>query len=39
MDIVAVGTGGDPGYAPARAAYEAYGFTALPGVRYLKLLS
>jgi GNAT superfamily N-acetyltransferase len=38
MDIAAVGTGGDPGHAPARAAYEAYGFTALPGVRYLKLL-
>jgi GNAT superfamily N-acetyltransferase len=38
MDIAAVGTGGDEGHAPARAAYEAYGFTALPGVRYLKLL-
>jgi GNAT superfamily N-acetyltransferase len=38
MDIVAVGTGGDPGHAPARAVYEAEGFTALPGVRYLKLL-
>ena len=39
MDIAAVGTGGDPGHAPARAAYEAYGFTALPqGVRYLKLI-
>lgn len=38
MDIAAVGTGGDPGHAPARAVYEALGFTALPGVRYLKLL-
>ena len=38
MDIAAVGTGGDPGHAPARAVYEARGFTALPGVRYLKLL-
>lgn len=38
MDIAAVGTGGDPGHAPARALYEARGFTALPGVRYLKLL-
>jgi hypothetical protein len=38
MDIAAVGTGGDPGHAPARAIYEALGFTALPGVRYLKLL-
>jgi GNAT superfamily N-acetyltransferase len=39
MDIAAVGTGADPGHAPARAVYEALGFTALPGVRYLKLLS
>jgi GNAT superfamily N-acetyltransferase len=38
MDIVAVGTGGDRGHAPARAVYEANGFTALPGVRFLKLL-
>jgi GNAT superfamily N-acetyltransferase len=38
MDIAAVGTGGDPGHAPARAVYEASGFTQLPGVRYLKLL-
>jgi GNAT superfamily N-acetyltransferase len=39
MDIAAVGTGGDPGHAPARAMYEAIGYTALPGVRYLKLLN
>ena len=38
MDIAAVGTGGDPGHAPARALYDERGFTALPGVRYLKLL-
>ena len=38
MDVAAVGTGGDPGHAPARALYEERGFTALPGVRYLKLL-
>ncbi|HEY6836778.1 MAG TPA: GNAT family N-acetyltransferase [Gaiellaceae bacterium] len=38
MDVAAVGTGGDPGHAPARAVYEALGYTALPGVRYLKLL-
>jgi GNAT superfamily N-acetyltransferase len=38
MDIAAVGTGGDPGHAPARAAYEAFGFTLLPSARYLKLL-
>ena len=38
MDIAAVGTGGDTGHGPARALYEALGYTALPGVRYLKLL-
>jgi GNAT superfamily N-acetyltransferase len=38
MDIAAVGTGGDPGHAPARALYEALEYTPLPGVRYLKLL-
>ena len=38
MDIAAVGTGGDPGHAPARALYETLGYTALPGVRYLQLL-
>jgi GNAT superfamily N-acetyltransferase len=38
MDIAAVGTGGDAGHSPARALYEALGYTALPGVRYLRLL-
>jgi len=38
MDIAAVGTGGDRGHAPARAMYESSGYTALPSVRYLKLL-
>jgi GNAT superfamily N-acetyltransferase len=38
MDIAAVGTGGDSGHGPARALYESLGYTALPGVRYLKLL-
>ena len=38
MDIAAVGTGGDEGHGPARALYESLGYTALPGVRYLKLL-
>ncbi|MGH1565769.1 GNAT family N-acetyltransferase [Mumia sp. DW29H23] len=33
-----VATGGDPGHAPARAAYEAAGFTGLPLVRYYKAL-
>ena len=38
MDIAAVGTGGDPGHGPARALYETLNYTALPGVRYLRLL-
>jgi GNAT superfamily N-acetyltransferase len=38
MDIAVVETGGDPGHAPARAAYEARGFTALPIARYFRLL-
>ena len=38
MDIAVVETGGDPGHAPARAMYEGSGYTALPVVRYLKLL-
>ncbi|GIE76387.1 GNAT family N-acetyltransferase [Actinoplanes philippinensis] len=33
-DLVHVGTGGDPGHAPARALYEAAGFTGLPAVNY-----
>ena len=38
MDVAALGTGGDEGHRPARALYEALGYTALPGVRYLRLL-
>jgi hypothetical protein len=38
MDIAALGTGGDPGHGPARGLYESLGYTALPGVRYLRLL-
>jgi len=38
MDIAVVETGGDPGHAPARAAYEAAGFTVLPIARYFRLL-
>jgi GNAT superfamily N-acetyltransferase len=38
MDIAAVGTGGDAGHGPARALYESLGYTALPGVRCLRLL-
>jgi GNAT superfamily N-acetyltransferase len=38
MDIAVIETGGDPGHAPARAAYEAAGFTLLPIARYFRLL-
>jgi GNAT superfamily N-acetyltransferase len=38
MDIAVVETGGDPGHAPARAAYEAAGFTLLPVARFFRLL-
>jgi ribosomal protein S18 acetylase RimI-like enzyme len=36
--VAVVGTGGDPGHAPARALYEACGFTSLPLVNYYRLL-
>jgi len=39
MGIAVVETGGDPGHAPARAAYEAAGFTPLPIARYFRLLA
>jgi ribosomal protein S18 acetylase RimI-like enzyme len=38
VEIVVVETGGDPAHAPARAAYEAAGFTLLPIARYFRLL-
>src|SRR6185436_4888489 len=38
MDIAVVETGGDPGHAPARAVYEAAGFTLLPVSRYFRRL-
>lgn len=34
MKLAIVGTGGDPGHAPARRTYEKAGYTALPVVRY-----
>ena len=34
LKLINVGTGGDPGHAPARALYEAVGFTGLPIVNY-----
>jgi GNAT superfamily N-acetyltransferase len=36
MKMAVVGTGGDPGHAPARRSYEKAGYTALPLVRYYK---
>ena len=36
MKLAEVGTGGDPGHAPARRSYEKAGYTALPLVRYYK---
>jgi GNAT superfamily N-acetyltransferase len=38
LDIAVVETGGDPGHAPARAAYEAAGFAPLPISRYFRLI-
>jgi GNAT superfamily N-acetyltransferase len=34
MKLAVVATGGDPGHAPARRAYEKAGYRAFPGVRY-----
>ena len=34
MKLAVVGTGGDPGHAPARKSYEKAGYKALPLVRY-----
>jgi hypothetical protein len=38
MRMAVVGTGGDPGHAPARAAYEKAGYTAFSLVRSYKML-
>lgn len=38
VEVVSIGTGADPGHAPARALYEKHGFRALPlAVYYLPL--
>ena len=39
MTLAVVATGGDPGHAPARRAYEKAGFRPLPGVRYYQDLT
>ncbi len=36
MTLAVVGTGGDPGHAPARRSYEKAGYRGLPIVRYYK---
>ncbi|MET0416401.1 MAG: GNAT family N-acetyltransferase [Actinoplanes sp.] len=38
FDLLAIGTGGDPGHEPARIAYEKAGFTPMPQVRYYRAL-
>jgi GNAT superfamily N-acetyltransferase len=38
IPLAEIGTGGDPGHAPARRLYERAGFTPFPLVRYLKAL-
>lgn len=38
MSVAMVETGGDPGHAPARAAYESMGFRRFPVARYFRKL-
>lgn len=38
IQVAMIGTGGDPGHAPARRVYEAAGYTPMPLVRYFKAL-
>lgn len=38
LPLVNVGTGGDPGHAPARKLYESMGFVPLPLVNYYRAL-
>ncbi len=38
MTLAVVGTGGDPGHAPARRSYEKAGYTGLPLMRYYRPL-
>jgi ribosomal protein S18 acetylase RimI-like enzyme len=38
MDVAMINTGGDPGHAPARRAYERAGFHPFPVVQYYKKL-
>jgi GNAT superfamily N-acetyltransferase len=38
MRVEMIGTGGDPGHAPARRTYEKAGYTLIPMARYFKAL-
>jgi ribosomal protein S18 acetylase RimI-like enzyme len=38
LTLATVGTGADPGHAPARRTYEAAGFTPWPHVTYVRML-
>jgi GNAT superfamily N-acetyltransferase len=38
IPLAEIGTGGDPGHAPARRLYERAGFTPVPLARYFKAL-
>jgi len=38
LPLAVIATGRDPGHAPARALYEAHGFTGVPMVRYYRAL-
>jgi GNAT superfamily N-acetyltransferase len=38
MKLAYVGTGGDPGHAPARRSYEKAGYTGVPAVHYFQHL-
>jgi GNAT superfamily N-acetyltransferase len=38
MRVAMIGTGGDPGHAPARSLYETAGYRLLPIARYFKAL-
>ena len=38
MRLAMIGTGGDPGHAPARRTYEKAGYTAVPTAQFLKAL-
>jgi hypothetical protein len=38
VEVVQIGTGGDPFHAPARALYERLGFTQVPVAVYLRAI-